>query len=207
MTRVNGVAALSQDWDEAYRSGEYREQWDYSHVSQEVATCAALGVFPRDGVILDAGCGSGSDAVFLAALGFSVKALDISPLALELVKEKAARTGAKVETFQGSATKMPFDDRSIDFALDRGLFHNLSDDDGRAYGTELARILKPGAGILLRGARISYGGSFNPVTKERLSSAFPEELFSSGPVVPMTMVSDATEDPNLDGAVVMIHRR
>lgn len=197
---------MSSDWDEAYRTGRYRKHWDYGAPSQEIAACAALGIFPRNGVILDIGCGSGSDAVFLAALGFQVKALDISPAALELVKEKADRAGVNVETLHGSATRMPVDSASIEFALDRGLLHNLSDIVGKAYAKELARILKPGAGFLLRGARISYDGNFNPITSERLRATFSGRLFSIGPPIPIAMISDAT-DRTLDGAIVFMRRK
>jgi len=197
---------MSSEWDEAYRTGEYKKHWDYSAPSQEIATCAALGMFPRKGVILDIGCGSGSDAVFLATLGYHVKALDISPTALGLVKKKADRAGVKVETVHGSALKMPLDAASVDFALDRGMLHNLSDDEGKAYARELARVLKPGAGFLLRGARISYGGNFNPITSERLGATFPHRLFSIGPPIPIAMVSDAS-DRTLDGAIVIIRRK
>ena len=198
---------MSSDWDEAYRTGQYRKHWDHSSPSQEIATCAALGIFPRNGVILDVGCGSGSDAVFLATLGFRVKALDISPTALELVKEKANGAGVKVETIHGSATKMPLDAASVDFALDRGLLHNLSDAKGKAYAKELARILRPGAGFLLRGARISYDGNFNPITPERLGATFSERSFSIGPPIPIAMVSDAADDRTFDGAIVIIRRK
>ena len=198
---------MSTDWDEAYRSGWYRKQWDYSNASQEVATCAALGIFPRNGVIVDIGCGSGSDAVFLATLGFHVKALDISGAALDLVKKKAAKAGVQVETVHSSATKMPIEDGSVDFALDRGLLHNLSDTDGRAYAIELARVLKPGGGLLLRGARKGYRWNFNPITEQRMEVIFPNELFSKGPVIPMAMISDAEKAPALDGAIVIIRRK
>ena len=198
---------MSSDWDEAYRTGRYRKHWDYGAPSQEIAACAALGIFPRNGVILDVGCGSGSDAVFLATLGFRVKALDISPTALELVKEKANGAGVKVETIHGSATKMPLDAASVDFALDRGLLHNLSDAKGKAYAKELARILRPGAGFLLRGARISYDGNFNPITSERLGATFSDRLFSIGPPIPIAMVSDAADDRTFDGAIVIIRRK
>jgi ubiquinone/menaquinone biosynthesis C-methylase UbiE len=195
---------MSFDWDKAYRTGEYRKHWDCSAASQEIATCVALGVFPRKGVLLDIGCGSGSDAIFLASSGFHVKALDISSVALDLVRERAAKAKVKVETIHGSATKMPVEESSIDFALDRGLLHNLSDDEGRAYALELARILKPGAGFLLRGARISYNGNFNPITPARIRATFPPRSFSASPPVPIQMVSDASKDPSLDGAIVMI---
>ncbi|MDG6919324.1 MAG: class I SAM-dependent methyltransferase [Nitrososphaerota archaeon] len=197
---------LSEQWDEAYRTGQYRN-WDFGAASQEVATIAAFGLFPRNGTILDAGCGSGSDAVFLATLGFRVKALDASSVALDLVKGKAAKAGVRVEAIHADATKMPIDDASIDFALDRGLLHNLNDNDGVAYGRELARVLKQGAGLLLRGARISYNGNFNPITVERLRATFTESQFSIGPLIPITMVSGADKDPTLDGVIVRIQRR
>jgi len=198
---------MALDWDEAYRTGEYRKHWDYGQASQEVAACAALGVFPPGAVILDAGCGSGSDAVYLAALGFRVKALDVSGTALALVREKASRAGVTVETVEGSATKMPLADRSVDFALDRGLLHNLPDAEGSAYAGELARVLRPGGGILLRGARSSYGGHFHPITAERIRATFPERSFAIGPVVPITLLSDAEQDPTLDAAMVALRRK
>lgn len=198
---------MGLDWDEAYRSGQYRNHWDYRSASQEIAACAALGLFPPRCTILDAGCGSGSDSVFLAALGSHVKALDVSSTALSLAREKATKAGVAVETVLGSATKMPIEDRSIDFALDRGLLHNLSDEDGRVYASELARVLRPGGGVLLRGARVDYHGHFNPITVERIRTTFPEKSFSSGPVVPITMVSDAENDPTLDAAIVILRLR
>jgi ubiquinone/menaquinone biosynthesis C-methylase UbiE len=198
---------MSLDWDEAYRSGQYRKQWDHDVPSQEIAACAAFGIIPSNGVILDVGCGSGSDAVFLAALGYRVKALDISSAALNLVKKKATKANVTVETFHSSATKMPIEDASIDFALDRGLLHNLNDDDGKFYASEVARVLKPGAGLLLRGARIDYNGYFFPITAERIKKIFPEKSFSSGPVIPFTMLSDANENPTLTSAIVLILRK
>ena len=197
---------MAEDWDGAYRTGRYRS-WDYGVASQEVVACAVLGIFPPNGVILDVGCGSGSDAVFLTTIGFHVKALDVSSAALDLLKKKAAKAGVRVETVHGDATKMPIEDSSIDFALDRGLLHNLDDDEGAAYAMELARVLKRGAGFLVRGARVSYNGNFYPMKSKRLNAMFPERLFSIGRVLPMAMISDADEDRKLDGAIALIRRR
>ncbi|WP_030606762.1 class I SAM-dependent methyltransferase [Streptomyces sclerotialus] len=48
------------------------------------------------GTALDAGCGEGADAVWLAARGWRVTAVDISAAALEHAREQAAASGADV---------------------------------------------------------------------------------------------------------------
>jgi SAM-dependent methyltransferase len=46
------------------------------------------------GTALDAGCGAGAEAIWLAAAGWQVTAADISPAALARAAERAAATGA-----------------------------------------------------------------------------------------------------------------
>ena len=64
-------------WDERYRSRE--TAWS-AEINERVADAVA-GVAP--GFALDAGCGEGADAVWLAEHGWQVTAADISAVALE----------------------------------------------------------------------------------------------------------------------------
>jgi ubiquinone/menaquinone biosynthesis C-methylase UbiE len=98
--------------------------------------------------VLDYGCGSGSYTIPLAdSVGPSGKiyALDIHPLAIRMVKKRAAKKQlANVITIQSDCqTGLP--DQSLDRVLLFDVFHDLGQPD--MVLKELHRVLKPG-GIL-----------------------------------------------------------
>jgi SAM-dependent methyltransferase len=86
------VSAAERDkWDARYRDGAYENR---THPT------ALLGEWlPRlaRGRALDVACGTGRNALFLAANGFAVTALDISAVALERGRLTAAERGLAVE--------------------------------------------------------------------------------------------------------------
>jgi tellurite methyltransferase len=77
-------------WDERYRSGSYE---DRTHPTALVATWLPL---LRAGTALDVACGAGRNALFLAASGFQVDALDISAVGLDRGRRDAERRGLSV---------------------------------------------------------------------------------------------------------------
>jgi ubiquinone/menaquinone biosynthesis C-methylase UbiE len=93
--------------------------------------------------VLDFGCGSGSYVLAVAELvGKSGKiyALDVQPLAIEMVKKIAAKNKlTNVETIL-SERKTGLADESIDVALLYDVFHDLTDPEGVLE--ELRRVLK-----------------------------------------------------------------
>jgi len=94
--------------------------------------------------VLDYGCGSGSYVAAVAELtGKSGKiyALDVHPLAIEMVKKIVAKRRLKnVETINSDRkTGLPSD--SMDVVLLYDVFHDLTDPDGVL--AELHRVLKP----------------------------------------------------------------
>lgn len=84
-------AAERDKWDARYRDGAYR---DRTHPT------ALLGEWlprlPR-GRALDVACGAGRNALYLAANGYTVTALDISSVALEGGRRSAEERGLSVE--------------------------------------------------------------------------------------------------------------
>lgn len=58
----------------------------------------------RPGTALDAGCGTGADAVRLAERGWAVTGVDIAPTALAAAAERAARTGVAVRWLEADLT-------------------------------------------------------------------------------------------------------
>ncbi|HWE60307.1 MAG TPA: class I SAM-dependent methyltransferase [Chloroflexota bacterium] len=81
----------SQDfWDERYRSRD--ALWSGNPNPQLVAEAADLA----PGTALDAGCGEGADAIWLAERGWRVTAVDVSTVALERGAARAREVGAEV---------------------------------------------------------------------------------------------------------------
>jgi ubiquinone/menaquinone biosynthesis C-methylase UbiE len=98
--------------------------------------------------VLDYGCGSGSYVAAVAELtgkSGKIHALDVHPLAIEIVKKIVAkRRLTNVETIiSDRETGLPSD--SVDVVLLYDVFHGLTDPNGVL--AELHRVLKPG-GIL-----------------------------------------------------------
>jgi SAM-dependent methyltransferase len=192
-------------WDGCYRTGSFRGMWDYRFPSQElVGTLAALGL-PRGANALDAGCGAGTEAVYLASLGYHVSGVDWSATALSIAADRALRAGVRVRWRVGSVLDLPLPDGAFDFVNDRGCFHHVAEADRPAYAREVGRVLRPGGRLLIRGCRAAGGPApFVPVTQEAVDRFFPAPAFSRGPVLPVSLNSDTG---HLQANMVLITRR
>ncbi len=101
------------------------------------------------GRALDVGCGTGTNAIYLARNGFEVVGVDFSPKAIATARDKARRAGVTVNFQVADVTRLSFLREPFDFILDIGCFHAL-DDAGRArYAAEIARLARAGGVFLL----------------------------------------------------------
>lgn len=146
---------LSNDvpWSEAYPLGGYRAIWDHSLPSPELVGYmlgARLGAGAR---VLDVGCGSGRDAIFPAGCGLEVHGFDFSAEALDVAKDRARERNTVVSWHLGSVLNAPFDSGYFDLITDRGCFHHIGGPRRAKYAEEIARILKAGGVLFLRGCR------------------------------------------------------
>ena len=99
--------------------------------------------------VLEVGCGSGSNLLELASLGFDASRL----VGNELLPERAAaarrQLPAAAALHEGDATQLPFDGDSFDLVYQSTVFSSLLDD---AFQQRLAnamwRWVKPGGGVL-----------------------------------------------------------
>lgn len=88
MARV-ATAVSAEDrakWDARYAEGAYDER---PHPSAFLRDCLEGGALPAPGRALDLACGAGRNAIYLAQNGWTVDAVDISPVALERARQRS----------------------------------------------------------------------------------------------------------------------
>jgi SAM-dependent methyltransferase len=156
-------------WDASYQDGP--APWDIGRPQPAIMRVAARGGIA--GAVLDAGCGTGENALHVAALGFSVLGVDVAETALAIARTKAADRGIEVEFATADALALDRLGRTFDTVLDCGLFHTFDDDERRAYAASLASVTRPGGTayvLCFRDAGPDTGP--HPVSQEQLRAAF-----------------------------------
>ncbi|MFE0135953.1 class I SAM-dependent methyltransferase [Streptomyces sp. NPDC059037] len=103
------------------------------------------------GRALDLGCGPGRNALHLAAEGFRVDAVDLSPAAVAWAEERAREVGADVRFHCGDAFEFTADEPAgpYDLIYDSGCFHHLPPHRRISYLALLDRLLAPGGHLAL----------------------------------------------------------
>jgi SAM-dependent methyltransferase len=137
-----------------------------------VLRLAAEGAFAGD--VLDAGCGTGENALHLASLGLPVLGVDVAPTALSLARENAAARGLQAGFAPCDALCLERLSRMFDTVLDCGLFHTFDRDERRAYAASLASVTRRGGKLYV--LCFSDGGGVargpHPVSQAELREAF-----------------------------------
>lgn len=202
--RDTAVSRFRSFWDRAYADGEHLEHWEAPGVPGELVAAEAEGVVPQNGLVLDLGCGSGQEAVWLAGRGHRVVGVDGSTEALALARRRAAEAGVEVEWRHASVLDLPLEDGEAAFALDRGCFHAIPPEDRDDYAAEVARVLAPGGHLLLRGAaREDEEAGLWAVDREAVERYFPAALFERGPLHRVALAAAAGD---LAGHAVVLTR-
>jgi SAM-dependent methyltransferase len=101
------------------------------------------------GSILDAGCGTGENALFFAQRGHKVVGIDYLREPIERAKQKAAERGIQATFLVIDALRLDSIPEQFDSVIDCGLFHVFSDDDRKRYVAGLAGVTKPSGRVFL----------------------------------------------------------
>jgi ubiquinone/menaquinone biosynthesis C-methylase UbiE len=99
--------------------------------------------------VLEAGCGTGKDAVTLSTLVGSegrVVGMDSSQVMLAEAVQRAARAGAPVEFHLGDVQRLAFDDATFDAVRASRLLCHV--EEPRRALSEMLRVLRPGGRIV-----------------------------------------------------------
>jgi SAM-dependent methyltransferase len=158
-----------QPWDASYLDGP--APWDLGRPQPAVARLAARG--DLRGPVLDAGCGTGENALHLAALGLPVLGVDVAGTALAVARQHAAERGLAAEFAAADALHLERLGRRFATVLDCGLFHSLDADERRTYLCSLASVTEPRATLhVLCFADTGPDAGPHPVSRDALAAAF-----------------------------------
>ncbi len=143
---VNGLTASGADPDAP--SLEDLAPVDEFHTAGRAATVMALDLAPEiSGMhVLDAGCGIGGTARYLAKdKDCQVTGIDLTASFIEVATALSERTGlaGTCDFHTGSVLDMPFENNSFDGAVSFHVAMNIA--DRNRFYAELARVLKTGA--------------------------------------------------------------
>jgi SAM-dependent methyltransferase len=135
-----------RDFEATYRTGA--APWEIGRPQAEIVKLAEAGLVV--GSVLDVGCGTGENALFLAARGNAVFGLDGSETAVALAREKAAARGLSgVQFHLWDALQLGRLRKTFDTVIDSGLFHVFPDEQRRAYAHALAEVTASGSDLFI----------------------------------------------------------
>jgi SAM-dependent methyltransferase len=149
-------------WDASYAGDP--APWDTGEPQPAVARLAFAGA------VLDAGCGTGENALHIAARGLRVLGVDVAETAVSIAREKATRRGIDAEFAVADALHLDRLGRVFDTVLDCGLFHTFDRDERRAYVESLASVTRGRLYVLCFSDAEPTGP--HPVREDELRTAF-----------------------------------
>ena len=167
---MSGVRLLLSSWEDAYKTVP---PWDVGRPQPAFVELVRTGEL-NVGKVLDVGCGTGENALYLAEKGFALTGVDLTNHAIIAARAKAAERKLKVDFREGNALSLDFKDGVFDNVIDSGLFHTFPDNDRPVYAREVARVLaRRGRYFVLcfSEEEPNWGGP-RRITREEIKSTF-----------------------------------
>ncbi|MGS2811084.1 class I SAM-dependent methyltransferase [Nocardia sp. MW-W600-9] len=158
-----------QSWDASYRDGP--APWDIGQPQPAVVRLAESGGFT--GEVLDAGCGTGDNALYLASLGFTVHGVDVAATAVSAARKQAENRGLTTTFEVADALHLEGLERRFRTVLDSGLFHTFDRTEQAVYAVSLGAVVAEGGTLyVLCFGDVGTDPGPHPVSRAALTVAF-----------------------------------
>ncbi len=148
--------------------------WDIGRPQPAIVRLEEAGEIA--GSVLDVGCGTGENALFLASRGHEVLGIDLVPAAIERARAKARERGLEVELLVWDVLRLAELGRTFDCVIDVGLFHTLEDDERPVFAKSLRSALVPGGRYVLLcwSDRNPWGFGPRRISRREIRSTFAD---------------------------------
>jgi SAM-dependent methyltransferase len=166
---------LMERWDSSYRRSRM-PGWDVGRPASRLKKAVEDGVIkPGRAVVL--GCGTGTNAIYLAGKGFKVTAVDVAPTALILAEEKARKAKVSVRWLVADVVTLP-DIGKFDFIFDRGCYHHVRGYDAPGFVKTICRLSREGSLFLLLAGNANESRRYGPprISEKQLCGDFAEKF-------------------------------
>lgn len=155
-------------WNQRYESGS--TPWDSGLPSAELRRIVDESKI-QPCRVLELGCGTGTNAILLAQLGFEVTAVDLSPLAIEQAIAKAEEAGVNVDWNCDDVCSIDQPDEPFPLVFDRGCFHCIRRDVAvEAILQTLERVTATGSRLIV------FTGNANEKREHGPPGLFEEDI-------------------------------
>ena|ERR1700677_4586416 len=164
------AADAAHDWDGSYAGSS--PPWDIGRPQPAFVRLADAGLLT--GALLDAGCGTGEHTILAARRGARALGIDVSPLAIEIARRKAAQRGVDTSFQVLDALRLDTLGEVFDTIVDSGLFHVFDDAVRARYVRAVHTVLRDGGHLHLMCFSDRQPGDWGPrrVTEGELRAAF-----------------------------------
>ena len=158
-------------FEKAYQE---RPPWDIGRPQQEIVRLEKTGQIT--GTVLDVGCGTGDNALFLASCGHEVVGLDSVERAIEAARRKADERSLSATFIRGEILSLREIGRTFDTVIDSGLFHTLSDNERLLFVRNLHEVLVPGGSYFMLAFSDLEPAGYGPrrITKQEIQDSFSD---------------------------------
>src|SRR3989449_6881141 len=128
------------------------------------------------GSVLDVGCGTGENVLYLAKRGYAAAGIDGAPTAINKARAKAKRRGLTAQFDVADALNLSVPKQQFDTVIDSGLFHVFSDEDRARFSDSLGRVIRLGGTYFLMCFSDEEPGDWGPrrVTQLEIRSVFSD---------------------------------
>lgn len=163
------------DWDNAYRGEGFFDgppPWNIGEPQPELAELIRAGKVRSE--VLDAGCGYAELSLALAADGYTVVGIELTPTAVSAAQRAAKKRNLPNATFvQDDITTFTGFDGRFNTIIDSTLFHSLPAESRDGYLQSVYRAAAPGAAYYIL---VFAKGAFPPELETKPNEVTEDEL-------------------------------